>query len=196
MQKSGFSHTRSGTMHIPDGFIDLRTAAVAAALAGVGIAIALRDVRAPVAAEARAADWPGRGIRLCRADAELSGGRRDVRAPDRRRAGVRSARARSRRDRDDDRPRAAVPDVCRRRRDCARRQRAQHGRDRADRGLHRLHRFAAQRSRRSAVSAALRRASPRGARHSPLRLHARSNSRPPEPRRGTWHCPPWAECTC
>jgi cobalt/nickel transport system permease protein len=32
-------------MHIPDGFIDLRTAAAAAVLAGVGIAIALRDVR-------------------------------------------------------------------------------------------------------------------------------------------------------
>ena len=32
-------------MHIPDGFIDLRTAATAAVLAGVGIAIALRDVR-------------------------------------------------------------------------------------------------------------------------------------------------------
>jgi cobalt/nickel transport system permease protein len=45
MQKSGFSHTRTGTMHIPDGFIDLKTAAAAAALAGAGIAIALRDVR-------------------------------------------------------------------------------------------------------------------------------------------------------
>ena len=32
-------------MHIPDGFIDLQTAAVTAVLAGVGIAIALRDVR-------------------------------------------------------------------------------------------------------------------------------------------------------
>jgi cobalt/nickel transport system permease protein len=32
-------------MHIPDGFIDLPTAAVTAVLAGVGIAIALRDVR-------------------------------------------------------------------------------------------------------------------------------------------------------
>jgi cobalt/nickel transport system permease protein len=32
-------------MHIPDGFIDLRTAAAAAVLAGVGIALALRDVR-------------------------------------------------------------------------------------------------------------------------------------------------------
>jgi len=45
MQKSGFSHTRAGPMHIPDGFIDLQTAAVTAVLAGVGIAIALRDVR-------------------------------------------------------------------------------------------------------------------------------------------------------
>ena len=45
MQKSGFSHTRAGPMHIPDGFIDLHTAAVTAVLAGVGIAIALRDVR-------------------------------------------------------------------------------------------------------------------------------------------------------
>jgi cobalt/nickel transport system permease protein len=45
MQKSEFSHTRAGNMHIPDGFIDLRTAAAAAVLAGVGIAIALRDVR-------------------------------------------------------------------------------------------------------------------------------------------------------
>jgi cobalt/nickel transport system permease protein len=32
-------------MHIPDGFLDLQTAAVTAVLAGVGIAIALRDVR-------------------------------------------------------------------------------------------------------------------------------------------------------
>ena len=45
MQKSGFSHTRAGPLHIPDGFIDLKTAAAAAVLAGVGIAIALRDVR-------------------------------------------------------------------------------------------------------------------------------------------------------
>jgi cobalt/nickel transport system permease protein len=45
MQNSGFSHTRAGTMHIPDGFIDLQTATATAALAGIGIAIALRDVR-------------------------------------------------------------------------------------------------------------------------------------------------------
>jgi cobalt/nickel transport system permease protein len=32
-------------MHIPDGFLDLRTAATTAVLAGVGIAIAMRDVR-------------------------------------------------------------------------------------------------------------------------------------------------------
>jgi len=33
------------SMHIPDGFLDLRTAATAAMLAGVGLAFALRDVR-------------------------------------------------------------------------------------------------------------------------------------------------------
>ena len=45
MRTLDFLHTHARTMHIPDGFIDLRTAGVAAVLAGVGIAIALRDVR-------------------------------------------------------------------------------------------------------------------------------------------------------
>ena len=75
-------------MHIPDGFLDMRTAAVTAVLAGVGIAIALRDVRRTV---------PPRRVPLIGLAAAfvfaaqmlnfpVAGG--NLRAPDRRRAGA------------------------------------------------------------------------------------------------------------